>query len=311
MTSHGRPQPPLSDLAQALLDAARGAGADAADVLAVRGTSLSIDVREGKLEQAERAEGIDLGLRVLRGRRQAVVSASDIAPQTLTEMATRAVAMADTAPEDATLGLAEPGQLATEWDIEALDLADPEDEPAPADLEETARRAEAAARDVTGVTQVQSASAGYGAREVWLAASNGFAGGYARTDHGLSCVAIAGEGLGMERDYDGDGRIHRADLRSAAEIGRRAGDRAVERIGARKPPTGTYPVLYDERIAASLIGHLLAAASGTAIVRGASWLRDRRGAKVLPEGVSLLEDPHRPRISGTRPFDAEGLPTRA
>jgi PmbA protein len=114
----------------------------------------------------------------------------------------------------------------------------------------------------------------------------------------------------MERDYSGDSRIFQSDLRSSQDIGQEAGERAIARLGARKPPTGTYPVLFDERISSSLIGHLLAAANGSAVSRGASWLRDSLGTQVLPELLNLVEDPHRPRTNGTRPFDAEGLPTR-
>ncbi|WP_422075807.1 TldD/PmbA family protein [Tranquillimonas rosea] len=299
----------LADLTHALIDAARAAGADSADAIAVDGTSISIDVRQGALEQAERAEQIEIGLRVLVGRQQACVSASDIKPETLRTMAERAVTMAREAPEDPHAGLADPAQLARDWDVAALDLADPTPEPAPSALEEEARRAEAAALAVAGVSQVQSASAAYGRRAVHLAATNGFSGGYARTDHGVSCVAITGEGKRMERDAHGESRLHWADMPDAEWIGRLAAERTVARAGARRPKTGAYPVIYDERIASSLVGHLLQAASGSAVVRGASWLRDAMDTQVLPSGLSILEDPQRPRTSGSRPFDAEGLPT--
>ena len=170
--------------------------------------------------------------------------------------------------------------------------------------------AEAAALAVAGVTQVSDAAASYGTHHVHLAATNGFTGGYARSSRSVSCVAISGEGTGMERDYDGDSRTFQSDLRSAEEIGRTAGERAVQQVGARKPETGSFPVLFDERISSSLIGHLLAASNGAAIARGASWLKDCLGQEVLPAHLSLIEDPHRPRISGSRPFDAEGLPTQ-
>ena len=299
----------LSSLTQRLLEAARKAGADAADAMAVQGTSISVDVRAGALEQAERSEGIDLGLRVFVGQRQANVSSSDTSDRTVEEMAARAVAMAGEAPEDPHAGLADPAALATQWDIDALELNDPTPEPDPDALRRDALEAEAAALAVDGVEQVQQATGAYGARDIWLAASNGFSGGYRRTDRALSCVAIAGTGTGMERDYDGDSRIFQADLRAADEIGRTAGTRAIARLDARKPPTGSYPVLFDERVSATLIGHLLAAANGASIARGGSWLRDLLGAQVLPRGMNLIEDPHRPRTSGTRPFDAEGLPT--
>ena len=299
----------LSDLTAALLDAARKAGADAADAIAVDGTSNSVSVRAGALEQAERSEGVEIGLRVLIGQRQACVSASDTSAATMAQMAERAVAMAREAPEDPHIGLADPSQLARDRDASGLALAEDAPEPEAAALQDAALRAEAVALSVAGVSQVQSASAGYTRNRIHIAATNGFEGGYTRTSHGLSCVAISGSGTGMERDYDYDSRIHRADLRSAEEIGRLAGERAVERAGARRPKTGAFPVLYDERIASGLIGHLLMATNGSSIARGSSFLRGKLGEQVLPAGISLIEDPLQPRKPSSRPFDAEGLPT--
>ncbi|WP_323766476.1 TldD/PmbA family protein [Antarctobacter sp.] len=298
------------ELAAALLDAARKAGADAADALAVEATAQSIDVRGGTLEQAERSESRDLGLRVFLGQRSASISGSDVRPAAMAEMATRAVAMAREAPEDPYIGLAEAEQLATDRDAARLDLFDASAEPAPAELEEDARRAEASALAQDGITRIDSAAAQYSSQRIALAATNGFAGSYARTSRSLFCVAIAGEGLGMERDYDGDSRVYQSDLRSAEDIGETAAARALERLNPRKPKTGAYPVLFDERISSSLIGHLVAAANGAQVARGQSWLRDAMGEQVLPEALSLIEDPHRPRVSGSRLFDAEGLPTR-
>ena len=300
---------PLSDLTQQLLDAARRAGADSADAIAVDGTSVSIDVRAGALEHAERSEGVDIGLRVLVGQRQACVSSSDTKPETLIQVAERAVAMAKEAPEDPYAGLAESAQLATDLDTARLELYDPSAEPDPAALQDAAARAEAAALRNKGISQVQSASAGYSRRRIHLAATNGFSAGYARTDSGLSCVAISGTGAAMERDYDYDSRVFQADMRDADEIGTIAAARAVERVGARKPKTGAYPVLFDERIANGLIGHLLQATNGMMIARGSSWLRDAQGEQVLPKGLSVIENPHRARVTGSKLFDAEGLPT--
>ncbi|PCD76614.1 TldD/PmbA family protein [Pseudothioclava arenosa] len=299
----------LSDLTDALLAAAKRAGAEAADAMSIDGQAVSIDVRGGALEQAERAEGVEIGLRVLIGKRQACVSASDTSSRTIDDMAERAVAMAREAPEDPYIGLADPDQLARDWDVAALELEDLSPDPAAADLERDAREAEAAALAVSGVSQAQSASASYSRRRLHLAASNGFSGGYGRSSRSISVVAISGVGLGMERDWSAESRIFQADLPDARSIGTLAGERAVERANPRRPKTGAYPVVFDERISGSLIGHLLAAINGTAIARGASWLRDAMGEQVLPEGLSLIEDPHRARISGSRPFDGEGLPT--
>ena len=129
----------LPKLTEALLDVARKAGAEAADALAVAGNAQSIDIRRGKLEQAERSEGVEIGLRVLLGGRQACVSASDISPATMARLAERAVAMAREAPEDPTVGLASQDQIARHWDLAAFDLADPTDEPTPQQLEAAAR----------------------------------------------------------------------------------------------------------------------------------------------------------------------------
>lgn len=298
---------PLETLTAALLEAAQKAGADAADALAVAGTSISIDMRGGALEQASRAEGIDIGLRVLIGQRQACVSSSSVSAATIAEMAQRAVAMAREAPEDSGVGLADPAQLSALRDADALALSDPAAEPDPAELQEAALRAEAAALAHPGISMVETAAAAYGRSRLHLAASNGFSGGYTRTDNSLYVVAITGEGTGMERDYAGESRICRADLPTPEEIGQLAAERTIARAGPRRPPSGAWPVLFDERVAAGLIGHLVQAVNGAAIVRGASWLRAAMGEQVLPRGMSLIEQPTRPGVSGSRPFDAEGL----
>ncbi|KZY37400.1 modulator protein [Roseovarius sp. HI0049] len=300
----------LESITAALIDAARKAGADSSDAIALKGSAVTIDVRAGALEQAERSEGTDMGLRVLVGRRQACVSASDTRPETIGVLAERAVAMAREAPEDPYAGLADPEQLGTGCEAGALELADPGEEPSPEVLQDEALAAEAAALGVEGVSQVQSSTSAWSRRAVHMAGSNGFSGGYQRTDAGIYCSAIAGSGTGMQRDADGDSRIFRSDLRGPEDIGRVAGERAASLLGAKRPKTGAYPVLFDERIAASLIGHLLGAADGSAVARGQSWLRGRLGEQVLPKGLSVIEDPHRPRVAGSRPFDAEGLPTR-
>ena len=301
----------LSAVAEELIRAARDAGADAADALAVDATALSIEVRAGRLEHAERSEGVEAGLRVIVGRRQATVAASDVRPATLAEMAARAVQMARLAPEDPTVGLADPDRLARDTDAGPLDLYDPADDPDPATLEDLARRAEAAALAVSGVAQVIGAGASRSRRRLHLAATNGFSAGYSRSDAALSCTALTGEGTGMERDWAHEARIRLGDLPDPEAIGRLAGERAVARTGPRRPKTGAFPVLFDERVSSSLIGHLLAAVQGSAVARGSSWLMDALGTPVLPAGLTLTEDPRRRGGFMSRPFDAEGLPTAA
>jgi PmbA protein len=298
------------NLAAALLTAAMRAGAEAADALVVSAISNAVGVRGGKLEEAERAEGLDLGLRVLIGQRQACVSSSDARPETLTEMAERAVAMAREAPEDPWCGLADPGELGPVPESAGLDLADPAEAPEPAVLEQLALATEAAAQGIDGVTQVDQASASWGRDRVTLAATNGFSGSYGRTRSGLWVSAIAGDGLGREGDHAGESRTYWADLPGPVEIGEKAGRRVVERLGPRKPRAGRFPVLFDERVTPSLIGHILGAINGSSIARGASWLREGMETQILPEGFDLIEDPLVPRGAASRPFDGEGLTGR-
>ena len=301
-----------AELAEALIAAARRAGAEAADAVVISETSVGIGVADRALEEAERSEGLDLGLRVLIGARQACVAASDPRPDTLAEMAERAVAIAREAPEDAYCGLATAEDIAGAVpDVAALDLIDPEDPPSPDHLEALAREAEDAALAVDGVTMVEQASASWSFDRVTLRATNGVAAGHARTSLGVGASAIAGEGLGRERDFAAEYRRHWADLPSPAEIGARAGRRAVAALGPKRPPSGRVPVLYDERVASSLIGSVLGAINGSSVARGASWLADAMGEQVLPEGLDITEDPLIPRGRASRPLDAEGVPARA
>ncbi|MEM7719659.1 MAG: TldD/PmbA family protein [Pseudomonadota bacterium] len=300
----------LSELTETLLVSAKRAGADAADAIATDGRALSINVRNGALEQAESAEGVEIGLRVLVGQRQACVAASDVSADTISAVAERAVAMAQIAPEDPNIGLADASQVARDWDLDALDLQDAVADPAPAELQSAAVETEAIALGTEGITKTDTVAASSSRTRIFLSASNGFSGGYTRTGYSLFCVAITGHGTEMERDYAGESRVYHADLPTPEEIGRLAAERTLARAGARKPPTGAFPVLYDERVASGLIGHLLSAANGASVARGSSWLRDKLGAQVLPHGLDIVEDPHRARVSGSKPFDAEGLPTR-
>lgn len=294
-------------LAEHLLDAARRAGAEQADALVATSRDVGVSVRDGALEEAESAESVDYGLRVLIGQRQASVSASDPAPEVLDELARRAVAMAKVAPEDPYCGLADVDRLADLSAVPDLELADPSEPLSPVQLREMAEAAEAAARSVKGVSQVESAGAGWSSGHLAFAASNGFAGHYARTSASVSASAVAGEGLGMETDYDFASRIWIEDLPDPAEIGTSAGQRAAERLNPRKAKTGAFPVLFDKRVAGSLVGHVMGAINGGAVARGSSWLRDSMGEQVLPDGFSLTDDPHRVRAAASRLFDGEGM----
>ena len=299
-------QSALTDLAERLVAAAGRAGADAADALAVRSVSLAVEVREGAVEESERSEGDDVGLRAFVGRRQAVVSTNDVNAN-VAELAERAVAMAKAAPEDPFAGLADPARLAR--DVPDLDLLDP-DLPTVALLEERAQRAERAGLAVKGVTKSGGASASAGIGGMVLVTSHGFRGAYLSSGQSVSMTAIAGEGTAMERDYDYSSTLHGADLDAPEKVGRTAGERTVERLNPRKVKSKRVPVVFDRRIAGSLVSHLASAINGAAVARKTSFLKDRLGQRLFRPGIQVLDDPLRRRGLRSRPFDAEGVATR-
>jgi PmbA protein len=296
-------QSALLDRAERLVKAARAAGADAADAVALRSLSLGIEVRDGAVEESESAESDDFGLRVLVGKRQAVVSSNDMAGD-LQAFAQRAVAMARVAPEDKFAGLADDALLSR--DFPDLDLTD-NTLPNVQQLETMARKAEQAALAVKGVAKSGGASASAAVGGMVLVTSNGFRGAYLGSSHGISMTAIAGEGTGMERDYDYSSVRHAADLESAEIIGRNAGERTVARINPRKVTTRKVPVVFDKRAAASIVSHVANAVNGASVARKTSFLRDKMGQKLFADGIRIIDDPLRKRGLRSRPFDGEGV----
>lgn len=294
----------MEDIVQALVAEAIKAGADAADALVAEGISHAASWRLGKLEDIERSEGQDLGLRVMVGQRQAVVSSSDLSKDGLGPLAERAVAMAKLAPEDPYCGLAPEDRLAKEFPD--LDLVDP-NEPGSDHLIELARTAEDAALAIDGITNSGGAGASWGRSGIVLATSAGFVGSYGATSQGVSVSVVAGEGDAMESDYDFTQARHGEDLDSAAEVGKSAADRVIRKLGARKMESQSVPVVYDPRISSGLVGHLAGAISGSSIARGSSFLKDRMGEQIFKPGICIVDDPHRKRGFGSKPFDGEGI----
>ena len=300
MTAKSEPLQILEDL----LKRAKAKGAEAADCLMVRDVSLNVAQRLGQREKLERSEAQDLGLRVFVGKRQAIVSTSDLESKTLDELAARAVAMARAVPEDEFCGLADPALL-VKLPI-ALDLEDKK-EPTEAELTDMIARAEDAARAVKGVTNSEGAEAGWGRVEVALAASNGFRGAYAGTRWGISVSVLAGEGTGMERDYDFSSAVFGENLLDPETLGRSAGERTVRRLNPRKASTAKIPIVYDPRVANGLVGHFVGAINGASIARGTSFLKDKMGQQIFAKGIRIIDDPHRPRGLRSKPFDGEGV----
>jgi PmbA protein len=290
-----------------LVASATRAGADAADVLYACSLSASVSVRLGALEDVERSEGETIGLRLFVGRRSASVSSSDLSSHALSALVDRALAMAREAPEDAFSGLAPEDRL-LRGPAPDLDADDGADVP-PEALRARALAAEQAARAVPGVTNSEGGSASIGRTVIALATSHGFAGGYSSSGHGCSASVIAGEGAGMQRDYAYHSVRHLDDLEDPEAIGMRAGERAVRRLNPIRLASGALPILFDPRVGSSLLGHFVGAITGSSIARRTSFLLDALDTQVFAPGITVIDDPHRIRGLGSKPFDGEGLPT--
>ncbi|MDE8346265.1 MAG: TldD/PmbA family protein [Acidocella sp.] len=302
-------QDTLLQHAQDLLRAARAAGADMADTVMNVGSSVSVQRRLGKIEETERAESRELGLRVFIGKCSASVSCSSIDPSAFARLAEQAVAMARVVPEDPYTEIPE---APLPLDAALLDVDDPR-EPDIGTLIARAACAEDAAMAVPGITNSEGASASWSRSYSLLATSLGFAGVYPRSYHGVSVTAIAGSGTGMQRDYEYDSASHSEDLEDPAALGRRAAAQALARLNPARPKTGKVPVMFHPRVAGSFLGHLAAAINGASIARGTSFLKDRLGQAVFAPGMRIIDDPLRLRGRRSRPFDREGQPgaTRA
>ncbi|MEO8618331.1 MAG: metallopeptidase TldD-related protein [Sphingomicrobium sp.] len=291
-----------------LVDRARRAGADAADAIYVGNLSSSVQVRDGATEDVSRSESEAVGLRLFVGQRSASASTSDLSDDALETLAQRVTAMAREAPEDPYAGLA-PAELLASAPFPDLDGWDPA-EPGPAELKERALAAEAAAMSVPGATKSNGCGAGVSAATVSIATSEGFAGGYRLSGHSCSAGVIAGEGATMQRDHAWHSSRHLGDLEAPEDIGRKAAKRAVSRVGSTKIVPGAMPILFEPRVASSLLGHLAGAISGTSIARKSSFLLEALGERIFAPGIMILDDPLRPRGLRSRAFDGEGLPVR-
>jgi len=296
-------------LLSALLSSAKAAGADAADAVLYSSTSQGVSFRLGKLEDVDRSEGTDLGLRCLVGRRQAVVSTSDQSPAALEELVQRCVAMAAAAPEDPYCGLAPEDRLFT-GETPDLELDDGS-EPAAETLAERARLCEEAALAVSGVTNSSGAGASFARGHKWFATTAGVFQRHSGTSHSVSVSVQAEKDGKMERDYDYDSRRWLEDLMDAEAVGRSAGERTVRRLGPTKMKSGKMPVVYDNRLSASLIGSLAGAANGAAIARGVSFIKNKMGEALFSEDITITDDPHEKRGAGSRFTDGEGVASEA
>jgi PmbA protein len=291
----------------ALIEAARKVGADAADALYIGDGSTSVQVRLGALEDVERSEGEEIGLRLFVGRRSASVSSSDLSQEALLALVERAAAMAREAPEDPYSGLAPEERLlqGPGPDVGGDDGADP----LPTELKARALAIEDVARGFEGITNSEGAGVSAGRSVIALATSHGFCRGYTTSGYSGSVSVIAGSGSGMQRDYASHSVRHYADLDGPEALGRLASERALARVNPAKLSSGAMPVVFHPRVGASLVGHLLSAITGAAIARKTSFLLGREEEQIFAPEITISDDPHRPRGLRSKPFDAEGLAT--
>jgi len=292
-------------IAESLVERGTKAGATSADALYVGSRASSVEVRLGELEAVSRSEGEEIGLRLFVGQRSATVASSDLSDEALGTLVDRCLAMAKEAPEDPYAGLAPQALLATGElpAFESFDLREPD----PTELRARALEAENAALAVEGVTNSSGAGASASAHSVALATSGGFSGAYRSSGHGCSAAVVAGEGATMQRDQAWHSARFLEDLEAAADIGGKAGSRAVARLNPTRPKPGKYPVIFDPRVSSSLLGHLSGAISGSSVARKTSFLEGKLGQAIFSSGVTIVDDPVRPRGLRSRPFDAEGV----
>lgn len=298
-------QATLGDLAARVLAVARKAGATACDVDVSESSGQNVTVRLGQVETIEYNRDKGVGITVYLGQRKGNASTSDFSDAALEQTVAAALAIARYTAEDDCAGLPDPARLATRFPD--LDLYHPWNLPVEGAID-LAQRSEAAARAVDArIANSEGATVSNHTGQAIYANSEGFIGYGLSTRHSISCAVIAQQGDAMQRDYWYTTARAQADLEGAEAVGRRAGERTLARLGARRIKTGNYPVLYEAAVATGLIGHMVSAISGGALYRGSSFLLGSLGTQVFAPLVDIVEDPFLPRGMASSAFDAEGV----
>ena len=296
------------DIMNLLIDTAISQGATDADCILSRSRGVSLTRRLGKDETIERYEDFDTGLRVFIGNKIASVSTNETSEAALKEVATRAIEMAKITPKD------EFGMIADRKTLELFPLNNSlsidsydQNEPDINLIRSRASEVEDAALNVNGITNSDGADASWGEGETLLMTSNGFFGHSKRSNHSVSVVVIAEKDGKMERDYDYSSKVYGEDLKKPELIGIKAAENTLARIGAIKPITGKYPVVFGPRVARSISGHISSAIQGSAIARKTSFLKDMMNKQIANSSINMIDDPFLKRGLGSRLFDREGL----
>jgi len=301
------PFPSFPNILSEALEYGKKSGTGQMDLLLVETIAVQYSQRMNKLEKLERAESMDLGIRLFRGKRQVIVSTSDISTPNIKKLIDQGLAMVDLVPEDPYCGLAESSQLITK--IPNLLMVDPV-EPDISKLQERAQICEEAALSVQGIYNSEGAESAWVKSNTHFAASNGFQQSYSNTRHSLSVAVIAKSDQGMERDYDFSSTVFGKNLKDPADIGQKAAEQAVRRLNPQRINSGKMPVIFHPRIANSFLGHLAAAIHGASVARGTSFLKNQLHQQIFPSSVTVMDHPLLEKGLASRPFDAEGLPCK-
>jgi len=301
------------EIVERALERVKRAGADAADALLVESDAVEARVRGTEIDFVKQAREHTLGIRALvrgaGGLRSALTSTNALDLGAVDRMAQETVALARATAEDPAAGLPEEDFAR---DLPDLALFDPRDRDVAVETRiGEARRAEAAAREADPrIANSEGSQVASNFSQVLYGDSRGFFGAYPAAAHSLFSEPVAREDGAMQRDYWMTAARRLADLEDAAAVGRRAAERAVRRLGARRVATCQVPVIFDPVTAPSLLGHLMACVNGYALYRGTSFLAKRLGDRIASPLVTVIDDGRRPGGLGSKPFDGEGQPTR-
>ena len=298
------------DIMNLLIDTAITNGATSADCVLSRSRGVSITRRLGKDENIQRYEDFDTGLRVFVDNKISSISTNENSEEALKEVAKRAVEMAKIAPEDkysfiASKEMLQNSPIQDGIFIDSYDSVEPSIDL----IRDRASEVEDIALSVKGITNSDGADASWGEGETLLMTSNGFFGSTKKSNHSVSVVVIAEKNGKMERDYDYSSKVYGEDLKDVKKIGHEAAKKTLARIGAKKPVTGQYPVIFDPRVSRSIASHFASAINGSSIARKTSFLKDSLNCKIANQSITLIDDPFLERGLGSRLFDAEGLGT--
>lgn len=302
----------LFNLADKVIEFTRKFGEVQSEVVIKKNKDITAEARKENIDFSEVSHSTSISLRVIYNNKSALVSTSSTSESNLKKLASKALEIAKDSLENPYDIIAQKFEFADSSKIKNLEIFDNKTDELKniSFFEELAIAADKASLNDAKITNTDGSSAGRSDSEYILCTSNGFKDGYKKSSFYISSSAIAAENKKMEREFAFEQRTYLEDLPNPSEIGELAAERAINMLGATKPTTGNYPVIFNERISSSIVGHILSAINGETIIRGSSWLLKSLNKNIIPEKYSLIEDPHILRLSGSRPFDAEGLKTK-